>query len=527
VRRVERCDVAANLWPAQQAEAVLARFGGRPRLLFETGYGPSGLPHIGTFCEVARTSWIRRAVEHLRPGQSTELYAFSDDMDGLRKVPLNLDDAQRATLARHLGRPLCDIPDPFGCCGSYADHNNGELRRMLDRYRFSYVFKSSRDQYRGGVFNDGLRAILRHADAVRDIILPTLSSDKRDEWSPFIPICADCGRLYSTVVTGYHPERDAVSYRCEREFAGQAGCGVAAEASILDGGSKVGWKVDWALRWLVFGVNYEMYGKDLIESAALSRRIVRLLGGDPPVEYFYEMFLDETGSKISKSVGKGISVESWLRYGPPESLALFLLHNPRKARRLSWDAIPRAVDEYLDLLDRHYDGAAPADRLTELRLIHPDLPPAHPYPYRVSFAMLLNLVATVGGDDPDLAARYVHEYRGRIDAGDPFLRRLVEHALRYHREVVLPGAATAASVESDRPLLREMEAFLAEPRDEDAIQAHAFASARARGIEPAAGFRVLYRALCGQDHGPRLGPFIKLIGQERARAALRRAAAAE
>ena len=517
--------MASKLWPYQQADAIVARFGDRSRILFETGYGPSGLPHIGTFCEVARTTWVRRALGVIRPEMETELFAFSDDMDGLRKVPLNFDDAQQALLAEYLGRPLGDIPDPFGCCRSYADHNNAELRKMLDRYGFDYTFKSSREQYRGGVFNDGLRAILQHVDPIRDLILPTLSEEKRAGWSPFIPLCEGCGRLYSTLVTGHHPDREAVSYRCSRDVGDRPGCDHESTVSVLDGTVKVGWKVDWALRWFVFGVHYEMFGKDLIESAALSRKIVHILGGDPPVPYFYEMFLDESGSKISKSVGKGISVEGWLRYGTPESLALFLFRNPRKARRLSWETIPRSVDEHLDLLKAHYAGTLGEDRQEELRFIHPDLPEENPYEYDVSFSMLRNLAATVGGDDIDVAARYVREYRGEHPSSDPYLRQLLGYALRFHREVVLPGRKPAALSDIDRELLASVADYLGEGRTEEEIQARAFEAARDLGLKPAQGFRVLYIALCGQDHGPRLGPFVKLIGQERAREVLARAAA--
>ena len=502
----------------------MERVGERPCILFETGYGPSGLPHIGTFCEVARTSWIRRAVELIRPGQRTELYAFSDDMDGLRKVPLNFLSEQRRMLETHLGRPLGDIPDPYGCCGSYADHNNAALRSMLDRYGFSYTFKSSREEYRSGTFNDGLRAILQHVDEIRALILPTLSQDKRPGWSPFIPMCSECGRLYSTTVIEYVPEREAIRYRCDRDVEGQPGCSNEAETSILDGHVKAGWKVDWALRWVVYGVHYEMYGKDLIESADLSRRVVRLLGSKPPLHYFYEMFLDETGSKISKSVGKGITVESWLRYAPQESLALFLFRNPRKARRLSWDALTRTVDEYLDLLDAHYDPEGPEDRARELQFIHPDLPVQHPYRYGVSYSMLLNLAATVGGEDLDLIASYVHEYRGEHAESEAFLRQLIGNAVRFHREVRLPATAAARFDAREREFLAAMAELLAEPRGEDEIQSGAFDVARQHEIQPREGFRILYRALCGQDHGPRFGPFVMLVGRQRAREALSQAA---
>ncbi|MGD8376891.1 MAG: lysine--tRNA ligase [Acidobacteriota bacterium] len=517
--------MAPRLWPYEQAEAVLQRFGKASRILFETGYGPSGLPHIGTFCEVARTSWIRQALAELRPDLPSEIYAFSDDMDGLRKVPLSFVGEPRRMLEANLGKPLCDIPDPFGCCTSYADHNNGELRKMLDRYGFSYTFRSSREQYRGGGFNDGLRAILAHVEAIRGLILPTLSPEKREGWSPFIPICTACGRLYSTTVTGYLPDRDAITYRCDRPVGGEPGCGADGEISVLDGHVKVGWKVDWALRWFVFGVHYEMYGKDLIESADLSRKIVRMLGGKPPVHYFYEMFLDESGAKISKSVGKGITVESWLRYAPQESLALFLFRNPRKARRLSWDGLARSVDEYLDLLDTRYDGEGD-ERAPELRFIHPELPAEHPYRYRVSYSMLLNLVAAVGGEDPDVVARYVHEYRGEHPGSEAFLRELIDDAMAFHREIRLPAAPEVRFDDRERELLAATARMLETAADEEAVQTGAFDVARGLDIPAREGFRVLYRALCGQDHGPRFGPFVMLVGRDRVRESLERAAAA-
>ena len=516
--------MSAKLWPFQQAEQALSRFGGEPCLLFETGYGPSGLPHIGTFCEVARSSWIRQAVEILRPGHLTELYAFSDDMDGLRKVPLNLTAEQREVLEQHLGRPLCDIPDPFGCCESYADHNNGELRKMLDRYSFRYVFKSSREQYRSGAFNEGLRAILRNVDAVRATILPTLSPEKREEWSPFLPLCSSCGRVNTTLVTAYHPDRDSIEYRCARESGDGEPCGHQEETSVLDGRVKAGWKVDWALRWFVFGVHYEMYGKDLIESAHLSRKIVRILGGKPPVDYFYEMFLDEQGSKISKSVGRGITVDRWLHYGPPESLALFLFRNPRKARRLSWEVIPRSVDEYLDLLRAAFDPETPTPE--EIRFLEPELPSENPYLYGVSFSMILNLVATVGGDDVALIARYIHEYRGERPHSDPFLHMLIGHAVRFHQEVVLPESSPPRFEEAEKLLLADMATFLADPHNEDETQTRAFELARKHGLAPEAAFRALDRAISGQDHGPRFGPFVQLVGQETAREALARSSSA-
>src|SRR5882724_8850295 len=381
--------MSRTMWPYAEAERILQVFPDAAPIRLETGYGPSGAPHIGTFAEVARTTWVAMALSDLRAGGAAaaaatdpawEIVVFSDDMDGLRKVPLNMP----ATLAEHLGKPLCDIPDPFGCHASYAHHNNALLCEMLDRYGFRYTFKASHDQYRGGVFDRGLRLILEKVEEVRGLILPTLHESKRAEWSPFFPICEACGRIYSTRVTGYHADRGTIDYACDVATGDRPGCGRAAEMSVEGGRLKVGWKVDWALRWFTLGVHYEMYGKDLIESADLSKKIVRILGGTPPVDSFYEMFLDETGSKISKSVGKGLTVDTWLTYAPRESMLLFLIKNPRKAKKLSWDVVARTVDEYLDLIAKHYAEGKPDSFRDELEFVWPDLPEASPYEYPVS-----------------------------------------------------------------------------------------------------------------------------------------------
>jgi lysyl-tRNA synthetase class 1 len=449
-----------------------------------------------------------------------EIVVFSDDMDGLRKVPLNMP----ADLSEHLGKPLCDIPDPFGCHSSYAHHNNSKLREMLDRYGFRYTFKASHEQYRAGVFDDGLVRILKAVDEIRELILPTMKKEKRDGWSPFFPLCEECGRIYSTRVVAYHKDRGAISYVCDKATGELAGCGRESEVPVTGGRVKVGWKVDWALRWHSLGINYEMYGKDLIESAQLSREITRILGSRPPIHFFYEMFLDESGSKISKSVGRGLTVDTWLSYAPRESMLLFLIRNPRKARRLSWDVVARTVDEYLELIGRHYGKERTDAFRDELEFIWPGLPDRNPYEYPVPFTFLFSIIGNVGQVDADLIAEYVRNYRGRIPESDPFLLRLAEYATEYYKDHVAPNKKPAEVPEEHGPLLSKFADFLAAEHTQDEIHHEAFAIPREAGLEPGPFFTTLYRVLSGQDRGPRLGPFVKMLGPARVASRLKEAA---
>ncbi len=526
-----------ELWPVQEADRVLKSFPRTDRFVLASGYGPSGAPHIGTFAEVVRTTWVGSAL--LVPsGKDWTLAAFSDDMDGLRKVPLNMPADK---LEPHLGKPLSHVPDPFGCHDSYAGHNNARLRDMLDRFGFRYEFKSSNELYTSGGFNEGLARIMAHYEEVREIVLPTIRAEKRKDWSPFLPICEKCGRINSTRVIGHDAEKLTVTYVCEGEQAGAVadeapaedldggtragragavGCGHRGEVSVLNGKAKVGWKVDWALRWYVLGVHYEMYGKDLIESAALSARICKVISGRRgPVQSFYEMFLDEEGRKISKSVGRGITVDSWLSYAPKESLLLFIFKEPRRAKRLSWEAMVRSVDEYLQLMQRHY-GAPSGDRRSEMGFIQPGLPEKCPYEYPVTFSMLLGLVAAMGGSTPDVVLQYVHRYKGAMPESDAMLRSLAAHAIAYARERIVPSRVRRKLTDEESRLVTRLADFLAEEREAEEIQTRAFDIGREAGVDPKEFFRLIYNVLTGQDSGPRLGTFVKLMGQARARETL-------
>ena len=314
----------ARAWPFEEARKLLARLGGetpeKGYALFETGYGPSGLPHIGTFGEVARTTMVRRAFMALSD-IPTRLFAFSDDMDGMRAVPDNVP--QQDMLNEHLGKPLTSVPDPFGCCESFGHHNNAKLREFLDTFGFEYEFQSATECYRAGRFDTTLLSMLSHYDKVLEVMLPTLGAERRATYSPFLPVCPKTGRVLLAPVVAHDVAAGTITYEDEN--------GSRVETPVTGGHCKLQWKADWAMRWTALGVDYEMSGKDLIDSVRLSSRICKILGGTPPEGFTYELFLDENGEKISKSRGNGLTVDEWLRYAPPESLALYVVNSPRKA----------------------------------------------------------------------------------------------------------------------------------------------------------------------------------------------------
>src|SRR3954469_13515393 len=344
--------LAAKAWPFEEARKLLARLETRRKagqavkgVLFETGYGPSGLPHIGTFGEVARTTMVRHAFRVLTEDKiKTRLLAFSDDMDGLRKVPDNVPN--KDMLAQHLGKPLTRVPDPFGTHPSFGQHNNARLRAFLDTFGFDYEFASSTDYYTSGKFDATLLRMLERFDAVMAIMLPSLREERAASYSPFLPICPRTGVVLQVPIVAHDVKAGTVSYDDPETQE-------RVTLPVTGGHCKLQWKPDWAMRWVALGVDYEMAGKDLIDSVKLSGKICAALGGKPPEGFNYELFLDDKGQKISKSKGNGLTIEEWLRYGTPESLGLFMYNKPREAKRLFFDVIPRHVDEYIGFLDRY------------------------------------------------------------------------------------------------------------------------------------------------------------------------------
>ena len=526
---VSRRDVAlsAHAWPFEEARKVLARVdarakAGKPlnKVLFETGYGPSGLPHIGTFGEVARTTWVRRAFE-LMSDVPTRLVAFSDDMDGLRKVPDNVPNKEM--LQEYLGKPLTSIPDPFGTHDSFGAHNNARLKAFLDRFGFEYEFMSSTDCYKSRRFDAALLTVLTHYEKVRDVVLPTLGPERRATYSPFLPVSPRNGHVLQVPIVEWNVSRGTIVYEDDGE---------RIEVPVTGGHCKLQWKADWAMRWLALGVDYEMAGKDLISSVELSSKILRVLGGAPPEGFNYELFLDEQGQKISKSKGNGISVDEWLTYGPEESLALFMYQKPRAAKKLYFDAIPKTVDDYIGFLAQyHANETDEAARLENpVWHIHEGKPPREIYP--VSFALLLNLVSASNAHNRDVLWGFIRAYAPQANtAANPGLDRLVDYAVKYYENFVKPLKKYRAPNEKERAALAELADRLGAmqgERDGEIVQNMVYEIGKTHGFEPLRDwFKALYEILFGQTQGPRFGSFAALFGCAETASLIRRALGGE
>lgn len=501
---------AANsrAWPFEEARKLVARFEKSPpakgHVLFETGYGPSGLPHIGTFGEVARTTMVRRAFEMLSD-IPTRLLCFSDDMDGLRKVPGNVPN--REALQEDLNLPLTRVRDPFGCHESFGHHNNAELRSFLDAFGFDYEFASSTEYYLAGRFDEMLLTALERYDAIMKIMLPTLGPERRETYSPFLPVSPRTGHVLQVPTLELNTARGTIVY-AEPD-------GERVEVPVTGGNVKMQWKPDWAMRWAALGVDYEMAGKDLIDSVRQSSKICRALGCPPPEGFNYELFLDGEGQKISKSKGNGLSIGEWLRYASPESLQLFMFQKPRSAKRLHWDVIPRAVDEYHQFLRAW--GEQPADkRLGNPAFhIHGETPPESDM--AIPFSMLLNLAAAASAKDKAALWGFLNRYAPEATpARNPGLDAACGYAVRYFQDNVRPTRQFRAPDEAERAALADLRARLAGMQDEtdpEALQAIVYATGREHGYENLRDwFRAIYEVLLGASQGPRFGGFIALYG---------------
>jgi lysyl-tRNA synthetase, class I len=502
-------------WPFEEAAKLAAhveRKGGDAPALLETGYGPSGLPHIGTFGEVARTSWVRKAFEAIT-GRPTRLLAFSDDMDGLRKVPDNVPN--REMLAQYLGKPLTQVPDPFGTHDSFGAHNNARLCAFLDGFGFSYEFASSTEYYRTGRFDAALRRVLECHDEIVSVIVPTLGAERRATYSPVLPVHPETGVVMQVRIDEVDASAGTVRWTDET--------GRRYETSVFGGGAKLQWKADWAMRWFALGVDYEMSGKDLIDSVRLSGKICRILGAEPPAGLTYELFLDEHAQKISKSKGNGISVEEWLRYAPPESLAQYMFNQPTRAKRLFFDVIPRAADEYLAncaRLEKQEPAARPANPAWFID--EEDRAGARGVAGgALTFGMLLNLASVANAETPEVLWGFLRRYQeGASPDGNPFLARLVEHAVAYYGDFVRPSKSFRAPEPFEREALADLAETLkgAEPgqglaADPEALQNLVFEVGKRHSFpELRAWFGCLYEVLLGQKEGPRFGIFVALYG---------------
>jgi len=514
----------ARAWPFEEARRVIKRLEAMKAppeqpAIFETGYGPSGLPHIGTFGEVARTSMVRHAFEVLTGGKrKTRLICFSDDMDGLRKVPDNVPNKEM--LEKNLGKPLTRVPDPFGTHDSFGAHNNARLRAFLDQFGFDYEFASSTDYYTSGRFDLALLRMLERIDKVMAIMLPSLREERAASYSPFLPICPRTGAVLYVPIVAHDARAGTISYDDPETNE-------RATLPVTGGHCKLQWKPDWAMRWFALGVDYEMAGKDLIDSVKLSGKICAALGGTPPEGFNYELFLDEQGQKISKSKGNGLTIEEWLRYAPPESLSLFMYREPRAAKRLYFDVIPRHVDEYQQFLE-----AFPRQDMKQ-RLgnpvwhIHAGDPPKADMP--VTFQLLLTLVASSNAENAETLWGFIARYRpGVTPQTHPRLDAMVGYAINYYRDFVAPTKKFREPTEHERAALQDLRDALSNlPTDASAedIQnvvyeigrREPFLDANKKGKDGRPGvsldwFNMLYQVLLGQEKGPRFGSFVAVYG---------------
>jgi lysyl-tRNA synthetase class 1 len=516
----EERDLAGGLLAEGRIDAALDALPAlRAPVLLESGYGASGLPHIGTFNEVARTTMVRNAFRALTEDAiPTRLISFSDDMDGLRKVPENIPNQDAVAL--DLGKPLTAVRDPFGEQASFGDYNNVRMRAFLDSHGFDYEFLSATQCYRSGRFDETLLRALERYDAIQAVMLPTLGPERRATYSPFLPISPTTGRVLQVPTLERHVDRGTIVFEDED--------GALTEVPVTGGAVKLQWKPDWACRWTALGVDYEMAGKDLIDSVKQSSRICQVLGGEPPEGFNYELFLDQQNQKISKSKGNGLTLEEWTRYGAPESLVYYIFQSPRSAKKLSFDVIPKAMDEYLQQLDA-YNRAPTLDN--PVWSVHGGSPPEAGSP--VSFSLLLNLVSAANASDKAMLWGFIaRHFPGATPANQPLLDRLADYAIHYYEDFVRPTKRFRAPDDRERAalvdLVARLKALPAGCQDGEAIQNEVYAAGKDAGFEPRrAWFGALYEVLLGQPQGPRFGSFAAIFGLAETIALIERALAGE
>ncbi|MBC6403940.1 MAG: lysine--tRNA ligase [Hyphomonadaceae bacterium] len=506
-------------WPFEQARAIVKRLFIEGRrgidridrtVVFETGYGPSGLPHIGTFGEAVRTSMVMHAFQHLTEGQIPhKLICVSDDMDGMRKIPLNVPN--RDMLAEHMGKPLADVPDPFGKFDSFAAHNNAKLCEFLDGFGFSYEFHSATEHYRNGTYDSLLLRAVQRFDDIMGVMLPTLGEERRATYSPFLPVSPTTGRVLYVPMKAVDAEAGTITFDDEG--------GSEVTMMVTGGNTKLQWKPDFGMRWAALGVDFEMYGKDHQINGKIYSRICKILGAEPPVQYCYELFLDEKGEKISKSKGNGIAVEEWLSYANPESLALYNYTKPRTAKRLYFDVIPRAVDEYYQHLTA-YPGQEPEKQIANpVWYIHGGNVPKGGIP--VSFSLLLNLVSASNASDKGILWGFIKRYSpGASPDKYPDLDRLVDYAVKYYEDFVKPAKVYRDPTDKERAALTDLTARLRDipadqATDDETLQTLIFSVGKDHEFENLRDwFKAIYEVCLGQSQGPRFGSFVAIYGPE-------------
>lgn len=509
-------------WAFEEAKAVVKRLRAigkgqvktpeKGYVLFETGYGPSGLPHIGTFGEVCRTTMVMRAFQRLHPEIPTKLIAFSDDMDGLRKVPTNVP--QQEMLQEYIGMPLTSVPDPFGTHKSFGHHNNARLCAFLNKFGFEYEFKSSTDDcYSKGVFDESLLLMLKHHETIKQAVLPILGEERAETYSPFLPVSPSSGKILQVAILETDPANGTITFEDED--------GTRVTQSVTGGKVKAQWRADWALRWHALDVDYEMSGKDLRTAADISREIIKILGKPNPAGFHYELFLDEEGKKISKSKGNGLSMEEWLTYAPHESLAYYMFQRPTSAKKLYFDVIPKAVDEYITFVEK-FPTQTPEQQLDNpVWYIHDGVIPENQHT-PISFGLLLNLVNAANTDDHAVLWNFIKQYAPETSPEtSPFLDRLVGYAIQYYKDFVLPAKQYRAPDDRERAALSALATSLesmSEGLSADEYMTAVFSAGKDNGYEKEElrdWFQALYQILLGQDQGPRFGSFIALYSAKK------------
>lgn len=497
-------------WPFEEAKRILDKIGNKipakGYVLFETGYGPSGLPHIGTFGEVVRTSFVRHAFSCLAPEIPTKMFCISDDIDGLRKVPENVPNPEM--IRAYLGRPLTAIPDPFGTHQSYGHHMNARLCAFLDRFGFDYEFISATEQYKSGAFDATMLKVLENYEAILEIMLPTLGVERQETYSPFMPIDLESGKVIDKGVKSVNKQKGTVIYVNDQ--------GQEKEIPVTGGNCKLQWKVDFGARWYGFDVDYEIYGKDHYPNEKVYRAICQALGRTPPVNYFYEMFLSEDGAKISKSAGNGISVEEWLKYAPEESMALYMYQKPKTAKRLYFDVIPKAMDEYLTFL-ASYPNEDETKKL-ENPVFHIHFGQVPSSQFNLSYSLLLNLASACNPESDSVLWGFISRYQaGLSKENSPLLAKMVSCSINYYNDFVRANKHYREANLIEKSAILSLKAALElidQDSDVDILQNKVFEIGKNHGYEKNMRdwFAVLYQVLLGQNQGPRMGSFIKLYG---------------
>lgn len=492
---------SAKSWPFEEAKKVITRTEklGRNIIIFETGYGPSGLPHIGTFGEVLRTTLVMQALNKMRPDIITKLYVFSDDLDGLRKVPTNVPNQD--VLAKYIDFPLTSVPDPFNQYESFAHHNNAMLRRFLDSFNFQYEFKSATDIYKSGQFNNHLKKILENFQQIMNVMLPSLREERQQTYSPILPISPITHKVLQVHIDNINLDNYTITYINPETNKEE-------EISILNGNCKLQWKADWGMRWAALGIDYEMNGKDLIDSFKLSSKICTIIDGTPPENLTYELFLDQEGKKISKSKGNGLAIDDWLKYAPEESLAYYMYQSPKRAKRLYFDVIPQAMDDYIGELTN------PVTCDSAVWHIHNGNVPE--YSGLLKFSLLLNLVQACNTSDENILMQFVLKYVNMpSDNTLQFLKKLVKYAINYYKDFIEPNRHLAIPTDKQKTALEFLVTELQNTTDNstESLQNIIFTVGKKfYNDDIKEWFITLYSVLFGSVSGPKMGSFISLYG---------------